>query len=138
MILNSTNLITFNFSFSYAKRTCLYCSHEIMSRTKLTHIYTHYKFSQHHYLTNKPSQNPQHRFTLNNSKCTSPYFPNFLYCIKNTNIHGNLRNYDPIRQMYIFCPLTRTNSHSKMKSTLSPEHSSFYGPSFRVKLSSAS
>ena len=37
----------------------------------------------------------------------SPFFPNFTYCVKDTNLQGIIRNYDPISQMYIFCPLTK-------------------------------
>ena len=31
-------------------------------------------------------------------------FLNFTYCIKDTILQSTLRNYDPITQMYIFCP----------------------------------
>ena len=55
-----------------------------------------------------PSCQPHHRYQFINSKYTSPFFLNFTYCIKNTNFQGILRNYDPITQMYIFCPLTKT------------------------------
>ena len=79
-----------------------------MLRTVQTHIYTFYKFIQHHYTTYTPSRNPQHRFQFFNSKCNSPFFLNFTYCLKDTNMQGIIRNYDPIRQMYIFCPLKRT------------------------------
>ena len=79
-----------------------------MLRTKFTHTYTHYKFIQGHYTTNTQSQSSQHRFNFINSKYISPYFLNFTDCIKNTSLHGILRNYDPIRQMYTFCPLTRS------------------------------
>ena len=27
---------------------------------------------------------------------------------EDTNLHGSLRNYDPVTQMYIFCPITKT------------------------------
>ena len=54
-----------------------------------------------------PSRQPHHRFQYINSKYTSPLFLKFTYCIKNTNLHGILRNYDPITQMYIICPLTK-------------------------------
>ena len=39
-----------------------------------------------------------------NSKYMSPYFLNFTYCIKSTNLHSIPRNW----QMYLFCPLTNT------------------------------
>ena len=55
-----------------------------------------------------PSGQPHHRFHFINSNYTSPFFLNFTYCIKNTNFQGILRNYDPITQMYIFCPLVKT------------------------------
>ena len=79
-----------------------------MLRTNQTYIYTHYKFNQNHYTTNTPLRNPQHQFQVFNSKHTSLFFLNSTYCIKDTNMQGIIQNYDPIRQMYIFCPLTRT------------------------------
>ena len=105
---NIFNHFSVTFVLLTPKEPDLHCSHEIILRTKPTHTYTYYKFIQHHYITNTPSRNPQHRFTFINSNFTSPYFLNFFHCIKNTNIHGILRNYDPIRQMYIFCPLTKS------------------------------
>ena len=95
------------FIFLTPKERDLHCSHEIMLRTKLTHTYTYYKFIQHHYITNTPSRNPQQRFILINSKYTSPYFLNFTYSIKVNNMQGTLQNYDPIRQTYNFCSLTK-------------------------------
>ena len=54
-------------------------------------------------------RNPQHRFFMFiNSKYTSPFFLIFTYCINFLNLQGILRNYDPIGQMYVFCPLTST------------------------------
>ena len=76
-----------------------------MLRTKQTHTY--YTFIQQHYLTNTQSRNPQHRFKVINSKYTSPFFVNFTYCIKDINMQGIIQNYDPIRRMYIFCPLAK-------------------------------
>ena len=78
-----------------------------MLRTKQTHTYTYYKFIQSPYTHNTPSRQPHHRFQYINSKYTSPFFLNFTYCIKDTNLQGTLRNYDPITQMYIFCPLNK-------------------------------
>ena len=79
-----------------------------MLRTKQTHTYTYFRFIQNHFDLHTPSPQPHHRFQFNNSKYTSPFFLNFTYCTKNTNLQGILRNYDPVTQMYIFCPLTRT------------------------------
>ena len=117
---------TYNFYFSKGnhfsktfnsltpKERDLHCSHQIMSRTKQTHTYTYYKFIQHHYTTKTQSQNPHHRFQIINSKYTSQFFLNFTQCIKDTNMQGIFRNYDHIRQMYIFCPnVYKINKHLK-------------------------
>ena len=86
----------------------MHCSLDIMLCTKQTHTYTYYCFIQNHFDLHTPSRQPHHRFQFINLKYTSPLFPNFTYCIKNTNLHGILRNYDPVTQMYIFCPITKT------------------------------
>ena len=78
-----------------------------MLRTKQTHTYTYYKFIQHHYTLNTPARQPHHRYQCINSKYTSPFFLNFTYCIKDTNLQSTIRNYDPNTQMHIFCPLTK-------------------------------
>ena len=114
------------FNFLAPKEQDLHCSHQIILRTKQTHIYTYYKLIQHHYTINTPSGNPQHRFQFINSKYTSPYL-NFTYCIKDTNMQGIIRNYDPIRQMYIFCPLTRTFNVDESRPLVVPYD--FYSPS---------
>ena len=97
---------TFSLTFHFLtpNERDLHCSHDIMLRAKQTHTYTYYRFIQNH----TPSRQPHHRFQFINSKYSSPFFLNFTYCIKNTNFQGILRNYDPITQMYIFCPLTKT------------------------------
>ena len=77
-----------------------------MLRTKQTHTYTYYRLIQNHFELHPPSRQLDHRFQFINSKYTSPFFLNFLYCIKNINLKGILRNYDPITRMYIFCHLT--------------------------------
>ena len=101
---------TFSLTFHFLppKERDLHCSHDIMLRTKQTHTYTYYRFIQNHFHTHTTSGQPHHRFQFINFKYTSPFFLNFTYCFKNTNFQGILRNYDPITQMYIFCPLTKT------------------------------
>ena len=79
-----------------------------MLRTKKTHTYTYYRFIQNHFDLHTPSRQPHHLFQFLNSKYTSPLFLSFTYCTKDTNLHGILRNYDPVTQMYIFCPITKT------------------------------
>ena len=94
--------------------------HDIMLRTKQTHTYSYYRFIQNHFDLHTPSRQPHHRFQFINSKYTSPYFLNFTYCIKDTNLHGILRNYDPITQMYIFCPIIKTFNADENRPFLIP------------------
>ena len=91
-----------------------------MLRTKQTHTYTYYRFIQNHFDLHTPSRQPHHRFQFINSKYTSPFFLNFTYCIKVTNLHGILRNYDPITQIYIFCPITKTFNADESRPFLIP------------------
>ena len=79
-----------------------------MLRTKQTHTYNYYRFIQNHFNLQTPSRQTHHRFQFFNSKYAAPFFLNFTYCIKNTKLQGIRRNYDPITQMYIICPLTET------------------------------
>ena len=79
-----------------------------MLRTKQTHTYTYYRFIKNHFDLHTSSRQPHHRFQFINSKYTSPFFLNFTYGIKNTKLHGILRNYDAVHQMYIFCPIAKT------------------------------
>ena len=110
--------LTFHFLAPYERD--LHCSHDIMLRTKQTHTYTYYRFIQNHFDLHTPSRQPHHRFQFINSKYTSPFFLNFTYCIKDTNLHGILRNYDPITQMYIFCPITKTFNAEESRPFLIP------------------
>ena len=101
-------LFSLSFHFLSPQERDLHCSHDIMLRTKQTHTYTYFRFKQNHFGLHTLSRQPHHRFQFINSKYTSPFFLKFTYCIKNTNLHGTLRNYNPVTQMYIFCPITKT------------------------------
>ena len=98
----------------------MHCSHDIMLRTKQTHTYTYYRFIQNHFDLHTTSRQPHHRFQFINSKYTSTFFLNFTYCIKNTNLRGTLRNNDPVHQMYIFCPITKTFQDEESRPFLNP------------------
>ena len=113
---------TFSLTFHFLtpKERDLHCSHDIMLRTKQTLTYTYYRFIQNHFHLHTPSRQPHHRFQIINSKYSSPLFLNFTYCIKNTNFQGILRNYDPITQMYIFCPLTKTFNDEEFRPLIIP------------------
>ena len=113
-------IFSLTFHFLAPHERDLHCSHDIMLRNKQTHTYTYYRFIQNHFDLHTPSRQPHHRFQFINSKYTSPFFLNFTYCIKDTNLHGILRNYDPITQMYIFCPITKTFNTEESRPFLIP------------------
>ena len=105
---NKFNNFSLTFHFLTPKECDLHWSHEIMLRAKQAHAYTNNKFIQYHYTHNTPARQIHHRYHYINCKYTSSFFLNFTYCIKDTNLEGILRIYDPITQMYIFCSLTKT------------------------------
>ena len=113
-------LFTLTFHFLTPQERDLHCSHDIMLRTKQTHTYAYYRFIQNHLGLHTPSRQPHHRFQFINSRYISPFFLNFVYCIKNTNLHGILRNYDPVHQIYIFCPITKTFQDEESRPFLIP------------------
>ena len=114
-------IFSLTFHFLAPHERDLHCSHDMHClRTKQTHTYTYYHFIQNHFDLHTPSRQPHHRFQFINSKYTSPFFLNFTYCIKDTNLHGILRNYDPITQMYIFCPITKTLNAEESRPFLIP------------------
>ena len=113
-------LFSLTFHFLAPHERNLHCSHDIMLRTKQTHTYTYYRFIQNHFDLHAPSRQPHHRFQFFNSKYTSPFFVNFTYCIKDTNLYGILCNYDPITQMYIFFPITKTFNAEESRPFLIP------------------
>ena len=80
---NKFNHFLLTFLFLTPKECDLHCSHEIMLQNKLTLTYAYYKFIQHHYITNAPSRNPQHKYTFIYSKYTTLLFLNLTYCKKN-------------------------------------------------------
>ena len=113
-------LFSLTFHFLAPHERDLHCSHDIMLRTKQTHTYAYYRFIQNHFDLHSPPRQPHHRFQFLNSKYTSPFFLNFTNCIKVTNLHGILRNYDPVTQMYIFCPITKTFNAEESRPFLNP------------------
>ena len=111
---------TFSLTSLTPKERELHCSHDIMLRTKQTNTYIYYRLIQNHFPLHTPSRQPHHRFQFINSKYSSPFFLNFTYCIKNTNFQGILRNYDPVTQVYIFCPLTKTFNDEESRPLIIP------------------
>ena len=113
-------LFSLTFHFLSPQERDLHCSHDIMLCTKQMHTLTYYRFIQNHFDLHTPSRQPHHRFQFINLKYTSPFFLNFTYCIKNTNLHGILCNYDPVTQMYIFCPITKTFNDEESRPFIIP------------------
>ena len=91
-----------------------------MLRTKQTHTYTYYRFIESHCTHNTTARQLHYRFQYINSNYTSPFFLTFKNCIKDTNLQGTLRSYDPITQMYIFCPLNKLINLDKSLAMIIP------------------
>ena len=113
-------LFSLTFHFLSPQERNLHCSQDIMLRIKQTQTYPYYRFIQNHFDLHTLSRQFHHRFQFLNSKYTSPIFLNFTYCIKETNLHSILRNYDPVTQMYIFCPITKTFNAEESRPFLTP------------------
>ena len=107
-------LLTFHF-LSPQERD-LHCSYDLMLRTKQTHTYTYYRFIQNHFDLHTPSRQPHHLFQF--LKIHVTIFAKFY--ILHTNLHGILHNYDPVTQMYIFCPITKTINVEESRPFLIP------------------
>ena len=67
-----------------------------------------------------PSAFSFQEFLLPTIELSSPFFLNFTYCIKDTILHGILRNYDPVTQMYLLCPITKTFNAEESRLFLIP------------------
>ena len=115
-------LFSLTFHFLLPQERDLHYFHDIMLRTKQTNkqTNTYYRSIQNHFDLHTLSRQPHNRFHFINSKYTSPFFLKFIYCFKNTNFQGIFRNYDPITQMYIFCPLTKTFNDEESRSFIIP------------------
>ena len=107
------------FHFLTPQERDLHCSHDIMLRTKhiLTHIIFLYKIIL---IYIHPQDSPTIVFNSSTQSTHHHFFLNFTYCIKNTNLHGILRNYDPVHQMYLFCPITKTFQDEESRPFLIP------------------
>ena len=51
---------------------------------------------------------PHENFIYINDQLTSPYFFKYAYTIKPQYMKGTLRNFDPIKNYYIFQPMDNT------------------------------
>ena len=79
---NKFNNFSLSFHFLTPKERDLHCSHDVMLRTKQTHVYTYYKSIQHHYTLNTLSRQPHHRYQYINSKYPHLSFLTTLIVLK--------------------------------------------------------
>ena len=69
-----------------------------------------YLFVQHHFQHTNPLIHMNSRLQYANTKLSSPYYMNYSYIIQPIYCEGTLRNFDPIKNYFIFSPLyTKTN-----------------------------
>ena len=81
-----------------------------MNRVKKLHTMHNYLFVQHHFFHTNPIIHMNSRLQYANTKLTSPYYMNYSYIIQPNYCEGTLRNFDPIKNYFIFSPLyTKTN-----------------------------
>ena len=76
----------------------------------MLHTMHNYLFVQHHFLHTYPIIHMSSRLQYANTKSTSPYYMNYSYIIQPNYCEGTLRNFDPIKNYFIFSPFyTKTN-----------------------------
>ena len=112
-------LFSLTFHFLSPQERNLHCSHDIILRTKQSHTYTYYRFIQNHFDLHTPSRQPHHRFQFFNSKYRSPFFLNFTYCIKDTNLHGISATMTQLPKCIYFVPSRRPSMLKNQDPSLS-------------------
>ena len=81
-----------------------------INRVKRLHTMHNYLFLRHHFHHTNPLIYINSRLQYENTKLTSPYYMNYSYIIKSNFCEGTLRNFDPIKNYFIFSPLySKTN-----------------------------
>ena len=81
-----------------------------MNRVKMLHTMHNHLFVQHQFLHTNPIIHMNFRLQYASTKLTSPYYINYSYIIQTNYSEGTLRNFDPIKNCFIFPPLyTKTN-----------------------------
>ena len=77
-----------------------------VNRVKMLHTMQNYLFVQHHFQHTNPLIHTISRLQYANTKLTPPYYMNYSYVIKLNFSEGTLRNFDPIKNYFIFSPST--------------------------------
>ena len=81
-----------------------------VNRVKMLHTMHNYLFVQHQFHNTNPIIHMNSRLQYANTKLASPYYMNYSYIIKPNFCKGALRNFDPIKNYFIFSPLySKTN-----------------------------
>ena len=81
-----------------------------VNRVKILHTMHNYLFLQHLFQDTNQIIHMNSRVQYANTKLTSPYYMNYSYIIQPKYCEGTLRNFDPIKNYFIFSPLyAKTN-----------------------------
>ena len=83
-----------SFNFLHPTPKDVQCNKYKVHEAKLVHNLIYY--------TNLKDNLPHDNFKYINDQLTSPYFFKYAYTIKPENMKGTLRNFDPIKNYYIF------------------------------------
>ena len=78
-----------------------------VNRVKMLHTAHNYLLVQHHFHSTNPLIHMNSRIQYANKKLTSPYYINYSYIIQPTYCEGALRNFDLIKNSFLFsllCP----------------------------------
>ena len=80
-----------------------------MNRGKMLHA-MHNLSAHHHFQHTNPIIHMNSRLQYANTKLTSPYYMNYSYVVQPNYCEGALRNFDPIKNYFIFSPIyAKTN-----------------------------
>ena len=76
----------------------------------MLHTMHNYLCVQHHFQNTNPIIHQNSRLQYANTNLTSPYYLNYSYTIHSDFCEVTLRNFDPIKNYYIFSPMySKTN-----------------------------
>ena len=93
------------FGFLYPTQMDVNNTNHKVNRVKMLHTMHNYLFVQHHFQHTNPLIHHNSRLQYANTKLTSPYYLNYSYIIQPEFCDGTLRNFDPIKNYFLFSPL---------------------------------
>ena len=86
-----------SFNFLHPTPKDVQCNNFKVHETKLIHNLIYYTYLR---------DNLPYKISINvNDQMNSPYFMKFAYIIKNKYMKGTMRNFDPVKNYYIFQPI---------------------------------